>query len=162
MLSYERVGNTLISKTLYLRILLRLAANSLIKIKQLDIVSILYFDYCIKDILFYYQTKSLYLILDPARVSIEASLAIVSILSLPQALLVSENLFYNIKVYFENSYRNMILDNYRTLLTPNSAELYNNLYNDFDLYYFTTTILKEKGLYIEFRYILSKASTLIE
>jgi hypothetical protein len=33
MLSYERVGNTLISKTLYLRILLRLAANSLIKIK---------------------------------------------------------------------------------------------------------------------------------
>ena len=56
----------------------------------------------------------------------------------------------------------MILDDYRTLLTLNSAELYNDLYNDFDSYYFTTTILIEKGLYIEFRHILSKASTLIE
>jgi len=56
----------------------------------------------------------------------------------------------------------MIVDNYRTLFTLNNAELYNNLYNDFDLYYFTTIILIEKGLYIEFRYILSKASTLIK
>jgi len=56
----------------------------------------------------------------------------------------------------------MILDNYRTLFTLNSTKLYNDLYNDFDLYYFTTTILKEKGLYVEFRYILSKAFTLIK
>ncbi|KAF4628750.1 hypothetical protein G7Y89_g9400 [Cudoniella acicularis] len=56
----------------------------------------------------------------------------------------------------------MILDDYRTLLTLNSAELYNDLYNDFDSYYFTTTMLIEKGLYVEFRRVLSKASTLVE
>jgi hypothetical protein len=56
----------------------------------------------------------------------------------------------------------MTLDKYRTLLNINSTKLYNRLYNDFDLYYFTTTILKEKGLYIKFYYVLSKASTLIK
>jgi hypothetical protein len=56
----------------------------------------------------------------------------------------------------------MILDNYGTLLTLNSTKLYNDLYNNFDLYYFITTILKEKGLYIEFRRVLSKASALIK
>jgi hypothetical protein len=67
----------------------------------------------------------------------------------PQALLVSENLFHNIKVYFENSCRNMILDDHGTLLTPNGSELHNDLCNDFDSYCFTATMLKEKGLHVE-------------
>jgi hypothetical protein len=56
----------------------------------------------------------------------------------------------------------MILDDYRTLLTLNGAKLHNNLYNNFDLYYFTTTILKEKRIYIKFYYTLSKAVILIK
>lgn len=56
----------------------------------------------------------------------------------------------------------MTLDKYRNLLNINSTKLYNRLYNNFNSYYFTTTILKEKGLYIEFCYILSKAYTLIK
>jgi len=79
----------------------------------------------------------------------------------PQALLVSEKLFHNIKVYFENTCRNMILDHHGTLLTPNSAKLYNDLC-DFDSYCFTATMLKEKGLHVEFRRALSKAFALIE
>jgi hypothetical protein len=80
----------------------------------------------------------------------------------PQALLVSENLLYNIKVYFENSCRNMILDDHGTLLTPNGAKLHNDLCNDFDSYCFTATMLIKKGLYVEFRRALSKASALVE
>jgi hypothetical protein len=52
--------------------------------------------------------------------------------------------------------------NYKTLIALNGAKLYNNLYNNFNLYCFTIIILKEKGLYIKFNYILSKASTLIK
>ena len=56
----------------------------------------------------------------------------------------------------------MILDDYRTFLTPNGAKLYNDLCNNFDLYYFTATILIEKGLHVEFRYALFKASALVK
>jgi len=56
----------------------------------------------------------------------------------------------------------MILDDYKTLLTLNSAKLYNNLCNNFDSYCFTTTMLKEKGLHVEFRRALFKAFALIE
>jgi len=56
----------------------------------------------------------------------------------------------------------MILDDYKTLFTLNSAELYNNLYNDFDLYCFITTMLIKKGLHVEFRYALFKAFALVE
>jgi hypothetical protein len=56
----------------------------------------------------------------------------------------------------------MILDDYRTLLTPNNAELHNDLYNNFDLYYFTAIMLIKKGLHVEFRRTLSKASALVE
>lgn len=80
----------------------------------------------------------------------------------PQALLVLENLFYNIKVYFENSCPNMKFDEHGTLLTQNGATLHNDLCNDFDSYCFTATMLKEKGLHIEFRRALSKASALIK
>ena len=80
----------------------------------------------------------------------------------PQALLVSENLFHNIKVYFGNSCRNMIFDDHGTLLTPNGAELHNDLCNYFDSYCFTATMLMEKGLHVEFRRALSKASALVE
>jgi hypothetical protein len=80
----------------------------------------------------------------------------------PQALLVSETLFHNIKVYFENSCRNMNFDQRGDLLTPNGAKLENALCNDFDSYCFTATMLMEKGLYVEFRRALSKASALVE
>jgi hypothetical protein len=56
----------------------------------------------------------------------------------------------------------MILDDYKTLFTLNSTKLYNNLYNNFDSYYFIIIIFIEKGLYVEFRYILFKAFTLIK
>jgi len=56
----------------------------------------------------------------------------------------------------------MILNNYRTLLTLNSTKLHNNLCNDFDSYYFTTTMFIKKGLYVEFCYVLFKASALIK
>jgi hypothetical protein len=35
----------------------------------------------------------------------------------------------------------MIFDDCKILLTPNNAKLYNNLYNDFNLYYFTAIML---------------------
>jgi hypothetical protein len=43
----------------------------------------LYFDSYIKDMLFCYKTKSLYLILDLAKASVKANLAIASTPSLP-------------------------------------------------------------------------------
>ncbi|CAG8982691.1 hypothetical protein HYALB_00000972 [Hymenoscyphus albidus] len=82
--------------------------------------------------------------------------------SSPQALLVLESLFYNIKIYFETSCRNMILDDHGTLLTLNGSKLHNGLCNDFDSYCFTATMLKEKGFYVEFRRALSKAFALVE
>ncbi|KAF4619079.1 hypothetical protein G7Y89_g14768 [Cudoniella acicularis] len=56
----------------------------------------------------------------------------------------------------------MIFDDHGTLLTPNGAKLHNDLCNDFDSYCFTATMLKEKGLHVEFRRALSKASALVE
>jgi hypothetical protein len=80
----------------------------------------------------------------------------------PQALLVSENLFHNIIVYFENSCRNMIFDDHGTLLAPNGAKLHNDLCSHFDSYCFTATMLIENGLDVEFGRALSKASALVE
>ena len=80
----------------------------------------------------------------------------------PQALLAVENLFHNIKVYFENSSRNMILDDHGTLLNPNGAELHNELCNDFDSYCFAATMFIGRKLHVEFRHALSKASALVE
>ena len=160
------IDNTPLIRTPDPKALLRLAANGLIKIKWPDAVSVSYFKGRIGDMLFCCWTKYLYSMLDPAREDVnrtfEANLAMTSILSLPQALLVSENLFYNIKVYFENSCRNMILDDYGTLLTPNGAKLHNDLCNDFDSYCFTATMLIEKGLHVEFRCVFSKASAFVE
>jgi hypothetical protein len=56
----------------------------------------------------------------------------------------------------------MILDGRGNLLTPGGAKLNNDLCNDFDSYCFNATIFIEKGLYIESRRALSKASALIE
>ena len=56
----------------------------------------------------------------------------------------------------------MIFDDHGILLTPNGAELRNDLCNNFDSYCFTATMLKEKGLYVEFRRALSKASALVK
>jgi hypothetical protein len=82
--------------------------------------------------------------------------------AVPMLPSVAENLFHNIKIYFENSCRNMILDDHGTLLAPNGAELRNNLCNDFDSYCFTATMLIKKGLHVKFRYALFKASALIK
>ncbi|KAK4068499.1 hypothetical protein Purlil1_13795 [Purpureocillium lilacinum] len=84
------------------------------------------------------------------------------LLSPPQVLLVPENLFYDIKVYFENSCRQMNFDKDGNLLTPNGAKWDNTLCNDFDSYCFTATLLIGKGLHAEFRRALSKASALVE
>ncbi|KAK2805975.1 hypothetical protein FQN50_005990 [Emmonsiellopsis sp. PD_5] len=80
----------------------------------------------------------------------------------PQSLLISENLFHNIKIYFSNSCRNMILDDQGTLLAPNGTKLDTNDLCDFDSYFFTAAMLVEKGLPIDFRRALSKASALVE
>jgi hypothetical protein len=56
----------------------------------------------------------------------------------------------------------MILDDQGTLLALNSARLHNGLCNDFDSYCFNATMFREKGLHVEFRRALSKASALIE
>ena len=80
----------------------------------------------------------------------------------PQFLLVAEELFYNIKVYFEDSCQNMIFDDHGTLLNPNGAELHNDLCNEFDSYCFTATMFKGRELHVEFRHVLSKASALGE
>ncbi len=87
---------------------------------------------------------------------------VIYLLSLSQILLVAEKLYHNIKIYFEDSCQNVNFDNYRTLLNPNNVELYNNLYNEFDLYCFTATILKERKLHIEFRHVFFKVSALVE
>ena len=81
-------------------------------------------------------------------------------LSPPQILLISENLFYNIKVYFENSCLN--IDNHGTVRGPDGTELLYDLCNDFDSYCFTATMLIQKSLYVEFRRALTKASALVE
>jgi hypothetical protein len=80
----------------------------------------------------------------------------------PQALLVAEDLFHNIEVYFENSCRNMILDDHGTLLNPNGAELHNDLCNDFDSHCFTATMFVGRKLHKEFRHALSNASALVD
>ena len=80
----------------------------------------------------------------------------------PQVLLVAEELYHNIKVYFEDSCQNMIFDDHGTLLNPNGAELHNDLCNEFDSYCFTATMFKGRELHFEFRHALSKASALVE
>lgn len=64
----------------------------------------------------------------------------------PQVLLVAEELFHNIKVYFEDSCQNMIFDDHGTLLNPNGADLHNDLCNEFDSYCFTATMFKGREL----------------
>ena len=80
----------------------------------------------------------------------------------PQVLLVAEELYRNIKVYFKDSCQNMIFDDQGTLLNPNGAELHNDLCNEFDSYCFTATILKGRKLHVEFGHALSKAFALVE
>ena len=80
----------------------------------------------------------------------------------PQVLLVAEEFFHNIKVYFKDSCQNMIFDDHGTLLNPNGADLHNDLCNEFDSYCFTATMFKGRELHVEFRHALSKASALVE
>lgn len=80
----------------------------------------------------------------------------------PQELLVSENMLYSIRTYFENSCRNMMFDEQGNLLTPGGVKLNNDLCNDFDSYCFSASMFIEKGLYIESRRALSKGCALIE
>ena len=80
----------------------------------------------------------------------------------PQVLLVAEELFHNIKVYFEDSCQNMIFDDHGTLLNLNGADLHNDLCNEFDSYCFTATMFKGRESHVEFRHALSKAFALVE
>ena len=80
----------------------------------------------------------------------------------PQALLVAEDLFHNIKIYSENSCRNKILDVHGTLLNPNGAELHNDLCNDFDSYCFTATMFVGRKLHKESRHTLSNDTALVK
>ena len=80
----------------------------------------------------------------------------------PQVLLVPEELYYNIKIYFKESCQNISFDAYRTLLNLNGAELHNNLYDEFDSYCFTGTILRGRKLYVESDDALFKASAFVE
>ena len=67
-----------------------------------------------------------------------------------QVLLVAEELYRNIKIYFKDSCQNMIFDDQETLLNSNDAELRNDLCNEFESYCVTATILKERKLHVEF------------
>ena len=91
---------------------------------------------------------------DPSRVSHSPSP--------PQALLIPENLFRVIKVYFEDCCRKMVFDDNGILLSPDGAEFRNDLCTNFDSYCFTATMLKEKGSHVEFGRALSKASALVK
>ncbi|CZS92382.1 uncharacterized protein RAG0_02805 [Rhynchosporium agropyri] len=99
---------------------------------------------------------------NPIEVSVDVNLAIASTLCPPQALLVSEELFHSVKVYFEDSCRKINLDACGTLITPTGMELRNDLCNDFDSYCYTATMLAKKGLHVPFRHTISKASALVE
>ncbi len=80
----------------------------------------------------------------------------------PQVLLVAEELYHNIKVYFGVSCKHMIFDDHGTLLNPDGAELHNDLCNEFDSYCFTATMFKGRKLHVGFGHALSKASALVE
>jgi hypothetical protein len=79
-----------------------------------------------------------------------------------QTLLIAKTLFHNIKIYFENSCRNMILDDHEILLNSNDVELHNDLCNDFDSYCFIAIIFMIRKSHVEFRYALFKVSALVE
>ncbi len=83
-------------------------------------------------------------------------------LSSSQTLLIAKTLFHNIKIYFENFCRNMILDDHETLFNSNDVELHNDLCNDFDSYCFTAIIFMIRKSHVEFRYALFKVSALVE
>lgn len=56
----------------------------------------------------------------------------------------------------------MIFDENGLLVSRGGVRLRNDLCTDFDSYYFTATMLKEKGSYVEFNGAVSRASALIE
>lgn len=80
----------------------------------------------------------------------------------PQALSVTETLFRNIRVYVENSCRNIISDEYGTLLTASGAELRYDLCDRFDSYFLNATMFWKKGLHHEFCHALDKAFALVK
>jgi hypothetical protein len=80
----------------------------------------------------------------------------------PRAFLISENLYHLITVYFDACCKRMLFDENELLLSRGGVKLRNDLCTDFDSYYFTATMLKEKGSYVEFRGVVSRASALVE
>jgi tetratricopeptide (TPR) repeat protein len=80
----------------------------------------------------------------------------------PQAILVPDYLFRNIKTYFQESCRKMTFDEYETLLGPDGTELRSSLCSDFDSYCFTASIFERRGMYSESRCALSSAGALVE
>lgn len=82
--------------------------------------------------------------------------------SSPQALLIPENLFRVIRDHFEDSCRRMKFDEGGILLSSDGAEWRNDLCSKFDSYCFTATMLKEKGLHVDFRHTLERAFALVK
>ncbi len=82
--------------------------------------------------------------------------------STPRTLLIANELYHNVKVYFENSCRNMAFDKHGTLVDSKGAELRNDLCNKFDSYCFTATMFKRRELHVGFRHALSRACALVE
>lgn len=79
----------------------------------------------------------------------------------PRDLFVAGNSFRNIKLYFQNSCRNMRLGDHGTLLNSDGTELQNDLCNDFDSYCFTATMFRKRNSYKECHRALSKAFDLV-
>lgn len=77
------------------------------------------------------------------------------------AFSIPENLYRHITVYFEECCGKMVFNENEILLSQDGAELRNDLCTEFDSYCFTATMLKEKGMYIEFHGALSRASALV-
>jgi hypothetical protein len=80
----------------------------------------------------------------------------------PQSILVANNLFLNVEMYFRDSCQKMIFDQYETLLDPDGAELRSSLCSDFDSYCFTASIFERKEMYFESRSALYNAGALVE
>ena len=75
---------------------------------------------------------------------------------------IPEELYHLITDYFDDCCGKMLFDRDGILLSRGGIELRNDLCTEFDSHCFTATMLKEKGLYVEFSDALSRVSGLVE
>ena len=73
-----------------------------------------------------------------------------------------EKLYHLITDYFDDCCGKMLFDRDGILLSRGGIELRNDLCTEFDSHCFTATMLKEKGLHVEFHGALSRASDLVK